>query len=75
MEVAIVRTTIDRKTGKLIDQQIIGTEEVDEDRFYRSLVEIFGKRILEAIRNGELVENENEENKVTDKAGIVYLTT
>lgn len=57
MKVAIVRTTIDRKTGKLIDQQIIGTEEVDEDRFYRSLVEIFGKRILEAIRNGELIES------------------
>lgn len=57
MRVAIVRTTIDRKTGQELNQEVIGTEEIDEDKFYRPLVEIFGKRILEAIRNGELIES------------------
>lgn len=47
MQVAIVRTTIDRKTGQQIDKQIIGFEEIDEDIYYRPLVEIFGRRILE----------------------------
>lgn len=61
MKVAIVRATIDRKTGQLKSEEVIGYEEVDEDAYYRPLVEIFGKRVLEALQNnkqdGDLPEN------------------
>ncbi|HHV99988.1 MAG TPA: hypothetical protein GXX36_10550 [Clostridiaceae bacterium] len=61
MQVAIIRTTIDRKTGQRLSEEIIGYEEVDEDAYYRPLVEIFGKRVLEALQNdkqeGGLVES------------------
>ena len=35
MQVAIVRTTIDRATGRQISEEIIGYDEIDEDTFYR----------------------------------------
>lgn len=61
MQVAIVRTTIDRKTGQRLSEKIIGYEEVDEDAYYRPLVEIYGKRVLAALQNdkqeGGLVES------------------
>ena len=60
MQVAIVRTTIDRATGRQISEEIIGYEEIDEDTFYRPLVEIFGRRVLEALQNrqaGDLAES------------------
>jgi len=62
MKVAIVRTTIDRKTGQQISEEVIGYDELDEDAFYRPLVEILGKRVLEALQNnkqeGGLLESE-----------------
>jgi len=53
MQVAIVRTTVDRATGEQISEKIIGYEEVDEDAFYRPIVEVFGKRVLEAFQNNK----------------------
>jgi len=53
MQVAIVRTTIDRKTGQRLSEQIIGYEEVDEDTYYRPLVEIYGKRVLDALQSNK----------------------
>lgn len=50
MQNAIIRITIDRETGQQIEQEIIGYEEIDEDAYYRPLVEVFGKRIIEALR-------------------------
>lgn len=47
MQAAIAKTTIDRKTGKVLSQEIIGYEQVNEDEFYRPLVEVFYKRIFE----------------------------
>lgn len=51
MRVAIVRTTIDRSTGRQVSQEIVGYDDVDEDAYYRPLVEIFGKRILDALES------------------------
>ena len=51
MHAAIVRVTIDRATGRQLEEQIIGYEEIDEDTFYRPLVEVLGKRVLEALQN------------------------
>ena len=45
MQVAIMRVTIDR-TGRQLEEKIVGYKEVDEDDYYRPLVEIFGERIL-----------------------------
>ena len=53
MQVAIVRTTVDRATGEQISEKIIGYEEVDEDAFYRPIVEVFGKQVLEAFQNNK----------------------
>ena len=47
MKVAHIRTTIDRHTGEVLQEEIVGDEEVDEDKFYRPLVEIFLARIME----------------------------
>jgi len=62
MQAAIVRVTVDRATGRKLEEQIIGYEEVDEDAFYKPLVEIFGKRVLDALQKdkqeGGLSENE-----------------
>ena len=60
MQAAIVRVTIDRKTGQQLSERIIGFEEIDEDTFYRPLVEVLGKRVLEALQNkqeGDLAES------------------
>lgn len=66
MRVAIVRTTIDRKTGQELNQEVIGTEEIDKDKFYRPLVEVFGSRVLEAIRNSESMGNTDEKTKTNE---------
>jgi len=50
MEAVIKRITIDRSTGKRLNEEIIGFEEVEEDTFYRPLVEILGNRVLHAIQ-------------------------
>jgi len=47
VRVAHIRTTIDRHTGEIIQQKVIGYEEVDEDQYYKPLVEILGKRFME----------------------------
>ena len=52
MKVAHVKTTIDRRTGEVIKREIIGYEEIDEDEYYRSLVEIFWKRIQKELEKG-----------------------
>lgn len=60
MQAAIVRVRIDRATGRQLEEQIIGYEEIDEDAFYRPLVEVLGKRVLEALQNkqeGNLAES------------------
>lgn len=62
MQITIVRVTVDRRTGQQLEKQTIGFEEIDEDAYYRPLVEIFGKRVLEALQNkqkGGLAESED----------------
>lgn len=50
MKVAVVRTTIDKTTGRQINQKTIGYEEIDEDAYYRPLVEMLGDRILTSCK-------------------------
>ena len=49
MQAAIVRTTIDRG-GRQIMERIIIRIEVNEDAFYRPLVEILGEGILASCK-------------------------
>lgn len=71
MKAAIVRTTIDRKTGRQISEEIIGYEEIDEDTFYRPLVEIFGRRALQALQDNkqECLEESGDRGAIGDEAG------
>ncbi|NLW01213.1 MAG: hypothetical protein GX041_08490 [Clostridiales bacterium] len=46
MKVAHIKTTIDRHTGEVKQQEIVSYEEVDEDEYYRPLAEIFFERIM-----------------------------
>jgi len=55
MKVGILRITIDRSTGRELDRKIIGYEEIDEDAYYRPLVEMFGKRVLAAMEEGRWI--------------------
>lgn len=72
MQVAIVKTTIDRATGRQIGEEIIGQEEVNEDAFYRPLVEVLGKRVLYALQvdkqEGGLGES-GDRGAIGDEAG------
>jgi len=62
IQAAVVRVTVSRETGQKISEEIIGFEKVDEDAFYRPLIEIFGKRVLEALHTKE---DENEVKNVS----------
>lgn len=50
VKVQTIRITIDRKTGQTIGTQVIDEQEMSEDEYFRPLVEIFGKRILEEMK-------------------------
>lgn len=41
MKVCIIRTRFDRKTGDVLEEEIAEQIEVNEDVFYKPLVEIF----------------------------------
>lgn len=54
MQGAIVRTTVDRK-GRQIMERVIDKIDVNEDEFYRPLVEVLGKRILTSCKDEKRV--------------------
>jgi hypothetical protein len=42
----IYKTTIyDRKTGKVINREIVGSEDMSEEEYYKPMVEFFYKRM------------------------------
>lgn len=51
MQALLIRVTTDKRTGQLLEERIIGIQEVDEDVFYQPLVEIIGRRVVEALEN------------------------
>lgn len=51
MEIALVSVKIDRHTGETINKEVKEVMEVDEDEFYRPLVEILGDEFLEQYKN------------------------
>ena len=51
MQALLIRVTTDKRTGQLLEERIIGIQEVDEDTYYRPLVEIIGRRLAEALEN------------------------
>lgn len=46
MEVALVTISICRHTGKELSREIKEVREIDEDEFFRPLVEVFGDEFL-----------------------------
>ena len=54
MKVATKRIKIDRKTGEKIKEEILETQEVDEDEYFRPLVEIYGRNFIKNFK-GEMV--------------------
>jgi len=55
MRAAVVKATIDRNTGEVLKREVVEHIEVDEDEYYRPLVEIFGEKIIELQRDKEAV--------------------
>lgn len=53
MKVQTIRITIDRKTGQTLSTQVLEEKEMDENEYFKPLVEIFGKRILEEMKKLE----------------------
>ena len=51
MKVKTVRITIDRKTGQALNKQVLEEREIDENEYFRPLVELFGNKILKEITN------------------------
>lgn len=49
MKVQVIRTTIDRKTDKTLSKQVIEEKEMDENEYFRPLVQVFGDRILKEL--------------------------
>jgi hypothetical protein len=50
MQVATVRVTYDRKTMEKIGEEVIGYQEMDEDEYYRPLVELLAPRFMEWLK-------------------------
>lgn len=63
MKASVLSITIDRSTGRELDRKIIGYEEIDEDAYYRPLIEMFGKRVLEAMEKLRPVSAAGESGK------------
>ena len=47
-------TTIDRHTGQVIKGEIVSVTEMDEDAYYRPLVEVLGRDFYNKWEAGEL---------------------
>jgi len=62
MEIALVSATYCRKTGELLNTKMIEAQEVDEDEFYKPIVEILGDEFLKQYKN-------KREGQVNDKIG------
>lgn len=58
--IVLVKAVISLETGKIISQEIIKELDMTQEEYYAPLVEILGKRMMEQIRNGELVEKVSE---------------
>lgn len=43
MRVAVVKATINRDTGEVLKREVVDHIEMDEDEYYRPLVEILAK--------------------------------
>jgi len=53
MQIEVLSVTICRHTGKELKREIKEVREVDEDEFYRPLVEVFGDAFLEHCKNSK----------------------
>lgn len=53
MKAAIIKTTLDRKTGKRIKEELIELIEVDEDEYYEPLVKMYANDFLRKWKAGE----------------------
>ncbi|NMA70074.1 MAG: hypothetical protein GX958_11770 [Desulfitobacterium sp.] len=56
IKVAEKVTTIDRRTGEVIKQEIVAVTEMDKDTYYRPLVEVLGNDFYKKWQAGELDE-------------------
>lgn len=54
MKVATKSVTICRKTGKVLKEEILEVFEMDEDEYYRPLVEVFGNAFLKEFNEGKV---------------------
>ena len=52
MKVAIKKIKINRKTGEKIKEEILEIKEVDEDEYFRPLVEIYGRDFYKEFQRG-----------------------
>jgi hypothetical protein len=59
MQVATVRVTLDRKTMQKIGEEVIGYQEMDEDEYYRPLVELLAPKFMEWMRQQREEVNDN----------------
>ena len=48
---------LDRKTGKLLSSQIIKDVDMPEDEYYKPIVEIIGKKIIDDLKKPSLHSN------------------
>lgn len=58
MQVATVKMTFSRTTGKKLKEEIVGISEVDEDEYYRPLVELLAPQFLEWLKQQEEVKTD-----------------
>lgn len=54
MEIALVTVTICRHTGKELGREVRESFEVDEDEYYRPLVEVLGNEFIKYREGKEL---------------------
>lgn len=61
MKACIVRTRFDRKTGGVLEEEITEQIEIDEEVFYKPLVEIFYNDLNKKIQS-QLVTSQSKIN-------------
>lgn len=49
--IAVLRSTFSRETGKCISREVVEKLNMSEDEYYKPLVEVLGKEIVNKTKN------------------------
>lgn len=63
MKIALLATKINRHTGEVTDNEVKHTKVINEDEFYKPLVEVLGSDFLKQFEGGAKVGQGSQRNE------------